>query len=174
MKKLLLIASIITTVLLVTMFSVFVPYVYGNPYGLFGEGNCAKFAYDCMDAFWPMTPDIDGDWDAYKWTQLIGQQKDGYVVEQVYNPQPGDVYVLPKTEQTERGHVGMVVGINWSYSLERGTKQTNYAVIESNNNATYPDYPLMYRGCRYRQTDYPAEHLEGAVFLRCTKIEQPK
>lgn len=142
-----------------------------NPYGLFGEGNCCKFACDCMDAFWPMTPNVNGDWDAYKWTQLIGHKNDGYVIEQVYNPQPGDVFVLPKTEQNERGHVGMVVGVNWSCSLEQGTKQTNYAVIESNNNATYPDYPLIFKGCRYRQTDYPAEHFEGtgAVFLRCIK-----
>lgn len=160
----------IITVLLVAFISVYAPYAYGNPYGLFGEGNCCKFAVDCMNAFWPMTPDINGDWDACRWAQLIGQQKDGYAIAAVEDIRPGDVFIVPKSDQYPRGHVGMVIGVSWAYSLEDAKKQLNYTVLESNMNATYPDFPLVFKGCRYRQIDYPADYLEEATFIRCVKL----
>lgn len=146
---------------------------YGNPYSLYGEGNCVKFTVDCMERFWPMVPDIPGEWDAHQWTGIVGQEKAGYQLKQVAEAQPGDIFVLPQTTEYPRGHVGMIIGVFWGYSVEAGSYGVIYQAIDSDMYATANDFPLILNGCRYRERVYTDTELLDAVFIRCTKGGYP-
>lgn len=164
MKRILLtIATAMLLIFLATMPT------HANPYGTYRGGNCTYFTWECVDKYWGITPNIPRDWDAYRWAELIGQEKDGYVIEQVIEPTIGDVFVLPKTEQCPLGHVGMIVGVTWDISIADGTYEVCYKVAES---SMYPDieqFKYEYKGCRYRYHNYWQENMEGAVFLRCVR-----
>ena len=164
MKRILL--TIATSMLLI--FLATIP-SHANPYCTFRGGNCVYFTYECVDAYWGMTPNIPRDWDAYRWVELIGQERDGYIVEQVTEPTIGDIFVLPQTLECPYGHVGMIVGVTWDICLVDGTYEVCYKVAES---SMYPDlerFRYEYKGCQYRYHNYWQEDFESAVFLRCLR-----
>lgn len=159
----------------VILLSLWLPYAYGNPYSLYGSGNCVLFTYDCMEQFWPMTPDVPREWDAYRWEELIGQEKDGYVIQEVTDPGPGDVFIIPKSKGRPYGHVGMIVSAEWYYDIDKGYKEpVSFTIIESAMYASSSEYPLNYNECRYRQVECPADHLKAleAKFIRCVPIQK--
>ena len=59
MKRILL--TIATSMLLI--FLATIP-SHANPYCTFRGGNCVYFTYECVDAYWGMTPNIPRSWDA--------------------------------------------------------------------------------------------------------------
>ena len=141
-----------------------------NPYSIYGHGNCVRFTYDCIDIYWEMDPIIPGSWDACQWTGLIGQEKDGYRIEQVDEPAVGDIFILPKSETYPLGHVGMIVGLSWQIWLNDGTYEICYRVIESFMYVTDEWSALEYHGCLYKYSSYWQEDFTDAVFLRCVPI----
>lgn len=167
-------AILVLTVLLICVTSQVKVYG-GNPYGLFGFGNCCKLTYTMIEKFWPMTPDIPGCWDACKWSKLEGYEKDGYRIDKVTDikdVRPGDIYVSPGSPKYPRGHVSMVVSVQWSFNLETSCKQLNFTVVESNMYAMPGDFPKEYQGCLYREEEYPGEYLwDTGVLLRCDAID---
>jgi hypothetical protein len=169
MKKLLIIILALTILFTVTIST----HTHANPYCTYKGGNCTYFTWECVDTYWGMTPNIPREWDAYRWAELIGQEKDGYRIEQVTEPTIGDIFVLPQTEEFPLGHTGMIVGETWNLCLEDGTYETSYKVVESGMYAEESEFmfPYEFKGCRYRYHNYWNENLEGAVFLRCVKKE---
>ena len=163
MKKLLIIILALIMLLTVTIST------HANPYCTFKGGNCTYFTWECVDTYWGMTPNIPREWDAYRWVELIGQERDGYIVEQVETPTIGDIFVLPQTLEYPYGHVGMIVGVTWEICLVDGTYEVCYKVIES---SMYPDteqFKYEYKGCLFRYHNYWQEDFESAVFLRCLR-----
>ena len=164
MKKLLL------TTLLCVVFLFPIP-SQANQYGLFGEGNCTYFATEFVERFWPVAFDINGDWDACKWVGLIGREQDGYRIEQTDSPQPGDIFILPRSKEYPRGHVGVIIGSYIHYNFSDGKQFLNYRVIESSMYATEQGYPYLLGRCRYAYCSYGANYLkdQNAVFITCVK-----
>jgi hypothetical protein len=142
--------------------------ISANPYCTYGGGNCTYFTFECVERFWPWTPNIPRSWNACDWVQLIGQEKDGYQIIQVEHPQPGDVFVLPATQDNHRGHCGFIAEVGRQYDFSDNTFEEYYRVLES---SMYADemFPMALKGCRYRSHYYWEEEFDEAVFIRCTK-----
>lgn len=165
MKRILL----IITTLLLFIFLTIIP-THANPYGLYGRGNCTYFTYECIEQFWPVTPNIQRSWNACDWVQLVGQEKDGYKIIQVDTPQPGDVFILPSNPEQYRGHCGFITGVGRNYTFEKGVPtEEYYRVLES---AMYPEESFIFKLgiCKYRIWYYWESDFKNAIFIRCVKI----
>jgi hypothetical protein len=147
--------------------------VEANQYCLFGGGNCTYFAVEFMERFWPTAPDVDGDWDAHQWVDLIGVEQEGYCIVQVTNPQIGDVFIFPKSKKYPRGHVGIISGVECRYDFKAGSTNYIYTTMES---SMWPNgnFPYLLNRCHYRFTTYDADTFarNNATFITCTQINK--
>ena len=162
MKKLLIVALTIIMLLSLTIST------HANPYGLYGRGNCVYFTFECIDRFWEWTPNIPREWDACEWINLVGWENESYKVIQAAEPLPGDVFILPATEDSPRGHNGFILEVGRDYWFSDGTYEEYYRVYES---SMYADdlFKLELGSCRYRTHYYWQEDFESATFLRCVE-----
>lgn len=147
--------------------------VSANPYNLFGNGNCAYFACEMMEKFWPASFAVPGSYDAKDWTRLVGQTsyRNGkyYEICQTNEPRPGDFIVWPGTQDNVRGHVAFILEVeyNSTYNVAEDSfaVYTSYRVAESVNYAG-EDFPDKWQDyCRYRYYWY--DHTKDMVFLAC-------
>lgn len=145
--------------------------ISANPYGLYGRGNCTYFTVECLEKFWPITPNIPRNWNACDWVQLIGQERDGYRIIQVEHPRPGDVFVLPSNPYQYRGHCGFITTVGRTYDLDSNQEpEEYYRVLES---SMYPDDSFPYRlgVCKYRVWYYWESDFKDAAFIRLERKE---
>lgn len=146
---------IISVVLMFCILSV--PAMAINPYDLKGNGNCAYFAWEIMDMYYPVSFKVSGQYNAKDWIGLDGQQKDKYRLELFNDPQVGDFVIFAANipgQSGWRGHVAFVEGVEEKVSVNFFTRQvqkeTWINVIESNDYANKKYYPYAYEDCFFR------------------------
>ncbi|SFH33815.1 CHAP domain-containing protein [Desulfotomaculum arcticum] len=146
---------------------------FSNPYDLFGKGNCAYFAWDMMDLFWPVTFEVPGAYDAKDWVDLVGskvtQNGKMYKLIKDKTPQVGDIVVFSdKDIGFSRGHVAFVTGINQNCSFDVKNKDfktdIDIQVMESANYASNYNFPNMYEKCLYRSYRYSVMQGDKIVY----------
>lgn len=114
-----------------------------------------------------MTPNIPRSWDAGDWVQIVGQGNSEYQIIQANSVQPGDIFVLPKSESYPLGHVGFIVETARAYDFSNNTYVEYYTALESGMYADETMFPYELKGCNYRKHPYWKEEFEEAVVLRC-------
>lgn len=138
---------------------------HGHGYGLFGQGNCCYFAADFVERFWPMRLPISSKWDAAEWARLDGHEAGGYTVMKTDQPGSGDIFVLPRSSDYPRGHVGVVIGSYIDFDFDTGDRLDHLVVLESFMYTGEFYCPYLYNGCRYQNQSYPVDHFADGCFL---------
>ena len=138
------------------MFLILTVPAMANPYSLYGNGNCAYFAWELMNLYYPVEFNIPREYNAKDWVKLDGQEKDGYKLELFDDPQAGDFVIFAADvpgQSKWRGHVAFVESvekkININFFSGKVQKETWINVIESEDYAEKKYYPLTYKNCYF-------------------------
>lgn len=159
----------------------FPAYILANPYSLYGQGNCAYFAHEMMNKYWPVNFDIPRNYDACEWVKLAGQEQrswDGtkYRLCATDRPVAGDLIVWPATGDNRRGHVAFITEVLYVCDIDFDTWEadfyTEYEVLESANYADEFYFSYILNQCRYRPYWYSDTEVEGCTFLTCKEVTQ--
>ncbi|NLK53122.1 MAG: CHAP domain-containing protein [Syntrophomonadaceae bacterium] len=169
--------NLIIVAVIVVFFTFAVP-VSANPYSLYGQGNCALFAYEMMSKFWPTTFTVYRHYNAGDWVKLIGQKKkrEGVIFEicSTDRPMAGDFIIWPSSLTNPLGHIAFITNVTQSCYVDLELSQfkcdTFYDVLESSNHAEDYFFANTLNGCRYREYWYSNTETDGCIFLTYKKV----